>query len=60
MQALSASLVQSGKVVTWERGLFGQLSHEDMDWFFVLNLQSRGQIGSYFHEIRHGSAIRYS
>ena len=30
MQALSASLVQSGKVVTWERDLFGQLGHEDM------------------------------
>lgn len=30
MQAISASLVQSGKVVTWERGISGQLGHEDM------------------------------
>ena len=30
MQAISASLVQSGKVVTWEKGISGQLGHEDM------------------------------
>ena len=30
MQAISASLVQSGNVVTWEKGISGQLGHEDM------------------------------
>ena len=29
MQAISTSLVQSRKVVTWERGISGQLGHEE-------------------------------
>lgn len=30
MQAISASLVQYGKVVTREKGISGQLGHDDM------------------------------